>query len=168
VRQTSKRLFHKDSGPSEPINVVYSSSTLAKVMQEEKAMSQECTPRLAPSPQTSAEQARRLGPWKGVRMLQLNPLHYAESATLAFAEANGCLPGINIGTPSRKKMLKLAMLSSAAAIVHAIIVRTGHYNCSGWKRLEGEKARLVQMTSDQAGIHFRRSRKASVWSISRT
>ena len=123
VRKSESSVFDDDAiGPSDRLNVAYSSSICTKGRAKGIVFATGAFTEIGAIASALHKRAPRIRPVKRKPDGSARPHHYLEAYTLSLVDALGRFLGLNIGTPLQRKLSKLAMLLLAIAVACAIVV----------------------------------------------
>ncbi|KAK5478902.1 P-type ATPase [Exophiala xenobiotica] len=122
VAKDEEGTFDPETGPGDRLNVAYSSSTVTKGRARGIAFATGMYTEIGSIAASLRKGQSRVRPVKRRADGTVNPIRYAESWGMTFADAVGRFLGVNVGTPLQRKLSRLALLLFGIAVVCAIIV----------------------------------------------
>merc|ERR1712093_600886 len=122
VAKDEEGIFDPDTGPGDRLNIAYSSSTVTKGRARGIAFATGMYTEIGSIAASLRKGQSRVRPVKRRPDGTVNPIRYAESWGMTFADAVGRFLGVNVGTPLQRKLSRLALLLFGIAVVCAIIV----------------------------------------------
>ncbi|KIW58654.1 potassium/sodium efflux P-type ATPase, fungal-type [Exophiala xenobiotica] len=122
VAKDEEGIFDPETGPGDRLNVAYSSSTVTKGRARGIAFATGMYTEIGSIAASLRKGQSKVRPVKRRPDGTVNPIRYAESWGMTFADAVGRFLGVNVGTPLQRKLSRLALLLFGIAVVCAIIV----------------------------------------------
>merc|ERR1711977_302559 len=122
VAKDEEGIFDPDTGPGDRLNIAYSSSTVTKGRARGIAFATGMYTEIGSIAASLRKGQSKVRPVKRRPDGTVNPIRYAESWGMTFADAVGRFLGVNVGTPLQRKLSRLALLLFGIAVVCAIIV----------------------------------------------